>query len=144
MNSTNPYSTFSRPRSPLLKGALMAMTVLIPASLAQQVQINSIPVKNWSLPKATDQSLAAGSSSQLVFVSITPCRILDTRAQGGSNLTGAFGPPSLVAGQARIIPIPQSSCGIPAGAAYSMNFVSITPAGQAVAWIAAWQDNIAW
>ena len=29
-------------------------------------------------------------------------------------------------------------------AAYSLNFVSVTPLGQAVAWIAAWQDDTAW
>jgi Collagen triple helix repeat (20 copies) len=33
---------------------------------------------------------------------------------------------------------------VPAAVAYSMNFVSITPAGQPVGWIAAWQDDTAW
>ena len=58
-------------------------------------------------------------------------------------MTGAFGPPSLVAGQARVVPIPSSNCGVPAAAAYSLNFVSITPVGQPVAWVAAWQDDMA-
>jgi len=146
MNRRCPRSRFSRPVSPLLNGVLMGLMAFVPGSLAQQLQTNTVLVKNWPLPKASVQTseVGTGSTSGLVFISITPCRVLDTRAQGGSNLTGAFGPPSLVAGQARSIPIPQSSCGVPVAAAYSMNFVSITPAGQAVAWIAAWQDNIAW
>ena len=78
-----------------------------------------------------------------MYVSITPCRVMDTRGQGGSGMTGAFGPPSLVAGQTRVVPIPSSNCGVPAAVAYSLNFVSITPLGQPVAWIAAWQDDMA-
>ena len=69
---------------------------------------------------------------------------MDTRGAGGSGKTGAFGAPSLVAGQARVVPVPSSNCGVPAAVAYSMNFVSITPAGQPVGWIAAWQDDTAW
>jgi len=98
--------------------------------------------------KASDQALrsatASVSTSGLVFIAITPCRVVDTRAQGGSGKTGAFGPPSLVADQARVIPVPSSNCGVPVAAAYSMNFVSITPLGQAVGWIAAWQVGKAW
>jgi Collagen triple helix repeat (20 copies) len=63
---------------------------------------------------------------------------------GGSGKTGAFGPPSLVAAQARTIPVPSSNCGVPAAAAYSMNFVSVTPLGQTVGWIAAWPDDTSW
>lgn len=69
---------------------------------------------------------------------------MDTRGQSGSGKTGAFGPPSLVAGQARIVPVPSTNCGVPAAAAYSMNFVSVTPVGQSVGWVAAWQDDTAW
>jgi hypothetical protein len=80
----------------------------------------------------------------LVFISITPCRVFDTRAQGGSGLLGAFGPPSLIGAQPRVIPIPTSTCGVPVSAAYSLNIVSITPAGQAQGYVAAWPDNTAW
>ena len=69
---------------------------------------------------------------------------MDTRAQGGSGKTGPFGPPSLLAGKARVVPVPSSNCGVPAAAAYSMNFVSITLAGQAVGWVAAWQNGAPW
>jgi hypothetical protein len=129
--------------------ALFTSWTLMPSSFAQQIQPNTIPVKNWPVGKSSDHALsdqiaaAASSTSGLVYIAITPCRVLDTRAQGGSGKTGAFGPPSLVAGQARVVPVPSSNCGVPVAAAYSMNFVSITPLGQAVSWIAAWQDDAA-
>ena len=65
--------------------------------------------------------------------------MVDTRYPGG-----AFGMPSLVANTPRIFPVPASNCGVPVAAAYSMNFVSITPAGQAVGFVAAWQDDRPW
>ena len=107
-------------------------------------------MKNWPVPRLNDQqasSLAHDAPSggpPLVFIAINPCRLLDTRSQGGSGLTGAFGPPSLKANQPRIVPVPSSSCGVPAAAAYSMNIVSITPPGQAVGYVSAWQDDKPW
>jgi len=84
------------------------------------------------------------SASGLVFVAITPCRVMDTREQDGSGKTGAFGPPSLLAGIVRVVPVRSSRCGVPVAAAYSMNFVSVTPLGQEIGWIAAWQDDASW
>ncbi len=144
MNSECPRSQSSRHIA-----ALAAMVALMPAGFAQQVRRETIPVRNWPLQKASDRMLsashiAAGSTSGLVYIAITPCRVVDTRGPDGSGKTGAFGPPSLVAGQARIVPIPSSNCGVPVAAAYSLNFVSVTPLGQAVSWVAAWQDDTAW
>jgi hypothetical protein len=64
----------------------------------------------------------------LVFVAMTPCRVVDTRASQG--FPPAFGPPSLVAGASRTFPVQSSaSCPIPAAAqAYSFN-VTAVPAG---------------
>lgn len=129
--------------------ALVAVAALMPASFAQQFQTDSIPVKNWPMHKAGDQAQGdpgpdATSTAGLVFIAITPCRVVDTRVIGGSGKTGPFGPPSLLGGQPRIFPVPSSNCGVPVAAAYSMNFVSVTPLGQAVAWVAAWPDNITW
>ena len=150
MSSQCPHFKFLRLSSVLLRsGALLAVGALAPASFAQQVRPDSIPVKNWPVRTASAQAvntqIAAGTSgaASLVYVSITPCRVMDTRSQGGSGKTGAFGPPSLVAGQTRVVPIPSSNCGVPAAVAYSLNFVSITPLGQPVAWIAAWPDDVA-
>jgi len=126
------------------------VATLIPAGFGQQIQPNAIPVRNWPLNKSNigapgDPSAAVGSSTAgLVFIAITPCRVMDTRSVGGSGKTGVFGPPGLVGGQARVVPIPSSNCGVPIAAAYSLNFVSVTLPGQAVAWLAAWQDDTAW
>ncbi len=140
----------SRPGSLVFQGALIAIMSWAPASFAQQARTDVVPLKNWPAPKTTtrpssDGSAAAASfSAPLVLISITPCRVLDTRASGGSGLTGAFGPPSLAGGQARTIPVHLSSCGVPLAAAYSLNLISITPVGQGVGYISAWQDNAAW
>ncbi len=75
----------------------------------------------FQLPGAT----SAGNALRLVAV--TPCRVADTRT--GQGKTGAFGPPTMNAGQVREFPIPASSCGIPATAkAYSLN-ITVVPAG---------------
>jgi hypothetical protein len=95
-------------------------------------------------PSSHPEPNTVAGSSGLVFIAIVPCRVMDTRGSGGSGKIGVFGPPSLVGGQARIVPVPASNCGVPAAAAYSMNFVSVTPLGQAVGWIAAWQDDLPW
>src|SRR5688572_11693799 len=144
MNSECPRRTFSRPSSVLVRGAVMAaVAALMPVSFAQPVQPNTIPVNNWPVGKPGTPA-AEGSTSGLVFIAITPCRVMDTRGQGGSGKTGPFGPPSLLAGQARVVPVPSSNCGVPVAAAYSMNLVSVSPVGQAVGWTAAWQDDRSW
>jgi hypothetical protein len=145
MNPPYPRSTFSTFRSLLLHGALAVVAALLPAGFAQQIQPDTIPVKNWPIIKSSDQSAAvAGNTSGLVFIAITPCRVMDTRGPGGSGKTGRFGPPSLVGGQARFVPVPLSNCGVPVAAAYSMNFVSVTKPGQTVSWVAAWKDDAPW
>jgi hypothetical protein len=78
-----------------------------------------------------------GSPGALYFYSLTPCRVADTRSVGGSGLTGAFGPPSLVAGATRDFPMLSSACDIPPAAqAYSLNMTVIPPGplGFVTAW----------
>jgi hypothetical protein len=64
----------------------------------------------------------------LVFVGMTPCRVMDTRV--GQGQTGAFGPPALGVGETRTVPLPaHPTCGVPATAqAYSLN-VTVVPPG---------------
>ena len=74
----------------------------------------------------------------LQLITVSPCRIMDTR-----NANGPLGGPFIGGGATRIVPIPSSTCGIPASAsAYSLNFtvvpktgtlsyLSVWPAGQA-------------
>jgi hypothetical protein len=129
--------------------ALFGAVGLVPESLAQQAQPDPITLKNWPVVKQrgprTISASAATGTSNLVFIAITPCRLMDTRAgSAGSGKTGQFGPPSLPGGQPRVVPIPESTCGVPVAAAYSLNIVSITPQGQAVGYIAAWPDDKPW
>ena len=130
---------------------LITVAALMPVSWAQErFPPDSIPVKNWPMRNFRNQmqrdpsAAVASGSPELVFIAITPCRVMDTRTQGGSGKTGVFGPPSLLGGQARVVPVPSSNCGVPVAAAYSLNFVSASPLGQAVAWVAAWPDDTAW
>ena len=139
------------------------LLALLPVALTAQVsQERDIPLKNWSAPlywqqpaqpdsrdKASQPDLsasltspAATSTPPSVFVAITPCRVVDTRAAAG--FPGSFGPPSLFANSNRTFPIQSSSvCQIPSTAlAYSFNvtavppgflgFITIYPTGQAV------------
>src|SRR5262249_8283268 len=83
---------------------------------------------------------ASSPAGALVFVGMTPCRVVDTRA--GQGFTGAFGPPSLVGAAGRTFPIQSSTtCSIPSIAqAYSFNvtvvppgplgFITVYPSGQ--------------
>ena len=82
-------------------------------------------------------TIKPSTTGELQFVTITPCRIADTR-----NATGAFGAPELAGGSTRTFNIPQSSCGIPSTAvAYSLNatvvpdaalgYLIVWPAGEA-------------
>jgi hypothetical protein len=141
---------FSRYSSALLCAAAIAVAVLTPVSLAQRVRSDAIPLRNWPLRKLSNEAQSGqtltteASTAGLVFVAITPCRVMDTRGEDGSGKTGLFGPPSIVRFQPRVIPVPLSNCGVPAAAAYSMNFVSITPLGQPVGWLSAWQDDMPW
>ena len=117
----------------LLRAA--SLLAMMPILGIAQVGPNSDPVvlKHWAAPLYW-QPRAAGAGSQaldpnpLVFVAMTPCRVVDTRASQG--FPPAFGPPSLVAGASRTFPVQSSaSCPIPAAAqAYSFN-VTAVPAG---------------
>lgn len=58
----------------------------------------------------------------LLFVPVTPCRVLDTRLIGPAGA-------QLATGETRSVPVPSSACGIPSNAAaYSVN-LTVVPAG---------------
>lgn len=121
---------------------------------AQSADPLSLPLENWPVatksPKAQVERVSQGrgqstaanpelpsaDSSTLSFIAVTPCRLLDTRA--GQGFSGAYGPPGLTAGQPRTIVVPQSSCRVPAAAAYSLNFAVVPPAGGVVGYLSAW------
>jgi hypothetical protein len=98
---------------------------------AQVVRKHDIALRNWSAPRYWQPSQAQASSlttSPMVFVAMSPCRVVDTRASQG--FPGPFGPPSLSPGPVRNFPIQSSTkCTIPAEAeAYSFN-VTVVPPG---------------
>ncbi len=74
------------------------------------------------------QTSVAPATSSATLTAITPCRVVDTRADQGK--TDPFGPPNLKGNSPRTFPIPSSSCGIPGDAsAYSLN-ITVVPRGQ--------------
>jgi hypothetical protein len=118
---------------------------LIPITLIAQLQRGVVPLKPWPAPlywqpsQAENQIAAQPATfgnevaedtrptNSLVFVGMTPCRVVDTR--NGSGFTGFFGPPALGAGVFRTFPIQSSTnCSIPAIAqAYSFNITVVPP-----------------
>lgn len=91
-----------------------------------QGQTYYLEASAWNLSGAGQLvlNLTQGSTSQpftptaMRFVPMTPCRIFESRSQyAGTTWTGNFGPPSLVAGATRTIPVTASpNCSIPASA----------------------------
>ena len=62
------------------------------------------------------------AQSALQFVSVAPCRVVDTRGPAGP-----FGGPSLPSNSSRDFTIPEGACNIPAtAAAYALN-VTVVP-----------------
>jgi hypothetical protein len=94
--------------------------------------------QSFYLPVGTTQITIGQTGAALQLLTVTPCRIIDTR-----NPNGPFGGPYIAGGTSRSIAIPSSNCGIPATAvAYSLNitvvprtgtlgYLTVWPAGQA-------------
>jgi len=80
----------------------------------------------------TVAQVATGSAAPARFVSIAPCRIMETRGEYNfEGRTGPFGPPFLSAGETRTFSVPASNVcrNIPSSAlAYVMN-VTLVPRG---------------
>jgi uncharacterized repeat protein (TIGR03803 family) len=73
------------------------------------------------------------SVSGLRFVPVSPCRVMDTRLP-----TGPLGGPFLAGGSTRSVPLPTSTCGIPAtAAAYSLN-VTVVPRSGTLGYLTIW------
>ena len=102
-----------------------------PSAVGINAITNRIFVANTT--DGTVSVIAGANASPLQFVSITPCRLVDTR---GTN--GPFGGPPIPGGTSRSFPIPQQMpCDIPAtAAAYSLNVtvVPITTLGYLTIW----------
>jgi len=92
-----------------------------------------ITVANPSGPASNSFPFVITSSSFLQFLTVAPCRIMDTR-----NPNGPLGGPFIGGGTSRTIPIPSSTCGVPANAsAYSLNF-TVVPKAESLAYLSVW------
>ena len=153
---------------------VVALLIFSPLVLTGQRAQNSVPLKNWATPlywqpnqaereaapvgssvKAIPQlqfSANAVSNTALIFVAITPCRLVDTRgAGGGFNGMSPFSGPSIPAAGTITIPVQSPTeatadtapapCGvIPSIAqAYSFNLTVVPKVlGTAVDFVTMW------
>lgn len=104
---------------------VIALLLSAPEAFAGQV-----PLRNWAVPTGPGALSALGDLGNLsLFVPVTPCRLVDTRA--GSGFTGEYGAPALVAGVVRTINVVASVCtGIPSDVtAFSLNLTVTNAAG---------------
>ena len=117
-----------------MRAVSAVLAVLLSCSLSVAAQSDGAPVwrnpdlprvelKNWPVALgAAARSLGpetnAVPSAASHFVSVVPCRVLDTRNSGSPIATNTT----------RTVDVPGSGCGIPAGAAaYSMSFTAMFP-----------------
>jgi hypothetical protein len=90
-------------------------------------------MRNWAVDRGAYRSEAAVPSERSLFVTLAPCRLVDTRYP-----SGAYGGPAFTAGTTRTFAVPTGFCaGIPAeAAAYSLNFTATNTVN--TAWLTAW------
>jgi hypothetical protein len=137
---------------------IIPVLVLSSMALTAQVGRDVVPLKNWPAPlywqpapseseaaaqnadaaasALTVRPLAATPVGSLVFVAMTPCRVVDTRASQG--FPSPFGPPTLTVGTTLSYPLQSSTlCVIPSTAqAYSFNVTLVpNPTGNPVGYL---------
>jgi hypothetical protein len=109
------------------------LTAQIPAGDLLNQGTGQATVANPTGPASNSSPFIVLSGVPLQFLTVTPCRIMDTR-----NPNGPLGGPFVAGGTTRTIPIPSSACGIPANAsAYSLNF-TVVPRTGALAYLSVW------
>jgi hypothetical protein len=115
----------------------------VDASGAIYVGGSTLSGGSFATPGAFQQSQAGGADSfvakvpgALLFVPMTPCRLVDTR-----NPAGPFGGPSIAGDTARSFAIPSSTCAVPPTAtAYSLNVTVIPQAG--LGYLTVWPTGV--
>jgi hypothetical protein len=148
-----------RPRTlgVLLSMAMVSLSSPAPATPIPDPERNgsgeigaTLPIPTWEAPRffqppaarsadksAPAVSSVAASSTPLVFVAVTPCRVLDTR--GGTPPNPAYGYPNLSNLATREFQV-TGSCGIPSGAgAVSANATITLSAGPG--FLALWEGG---
>ncbi len=131
-----PVSTLNDPN-----GTVLANAAIVPAGVDGAVDVFVFNATDVIID-TNGYFAPPGNAGALYFYPLTPCRVADTRAVGGSGLTGAFGPPQMPAGSTRSFPIPSGSCSVPNTAqAYSLN-MTVVPPGP-LNYISAWPTGLA-
>jgi hypothetical protein len=109
------------------------LTASVPASLIATTGVVSVTV---TTSEGTSNSLAFTVQGALLFVPMTPCRLVDTR-----NATGPFGGPSIAGKSSRSFVIPNSACAVPSTVtAYSLNVTVIPKAG--LGYLTVWPTGV--
>jgi hypothetical protein len=107
-----------------LNGRVVANAAIVPAGVSGSISVYASDDTDVFID--VNGYFASPGSQSLAFYPVSPCRVADTRSFGG--FTGAFGPPTMTAGEVRDFPITSSSCNIPATAqAYALN-MTVSPA----------------
>jgi hypothetical protein len=116
------------------KGHAVANAAIVPAGTGGAV--SAYVTDQTQLISDINGYFTATPSTALVFNTVTPCRVADTR-----NATGTFGGPIMAANTTRTFPLPTGSCGLPSSAAAyalnvtvvptsTLNYLTLWPAGQ--------------
>ena len=152
-------------------GRAVSLLAVLPLILSAQSARDSVgPLKNWDTPlywhpNPTERSAAGKSVPQalpdalsqdaLVFVAMTPCRLVDTRgaAQGFDGISPFSGLPGPITGPLTVtFPVltynqnlAPAPCGTipPIARAYSLNVTMVPLAGAAVVYVEVWPDGTA-
>jgi Beta-propeller repeat len=123
-----------------LNGAILANAAIVPGGTDGAVNVY-VPQATELIIDTDGYFAPPGYPGALFFYPLTPCRVVDTRAVGGGNFTGVFGPPQMPANSTRSFPILSSSCAVPTTAqAYSLNFTVVPPGP--LNYISAWPTGL--
>ncbi|HLJ49251.1 MAG TPA: hypothetical protein VKU01_24730 [Bryobacteraceae bacterium] len=126
-----PFPGVSTLNSP--DASIIANAAIVPAGINGSITV--VAGQTSDLIIDANGYFAPPNGNELLFYSVTPCRIADTRASQGK--TGAFGPPTIAASTPRDFPIAGSSCNIPNSAkAYSLNLTAV-PQGR-LGYVSTW------
>jgi len=127
-----------------MRRASLCLSLIVLLGSSAAFADDDVPLVNWPVPGVSggthrfQPKATSDLSNPLIFVPVTPCRVVDTR-----NAVGPFGGPIFSGGQTRSYAVPSSGCtGIPSGiSAVSLNF-SVTQTLQAGGgFLTAWQTG---
>ena len=115
-------------------GRVKAVAAIIPAGTNGAVSVFTTDDTEMILD--INGYFEADSANTLLFNTVTPCRIADTR-----GASGTFGGPGLEATQTRDFPILASACTVPSAAeVYSLNF-TVVPQGTGIGYLSTWSTG---